>query len=296
MSEEEIGQEIDRVIRAAAMALGQLREHSARKQSERDAATRSQYEQQQRLLQQRMGELHEAVRSPDFWASANGERIADTVEVITAAGPDVPHARNMYDTVRGNLERRYGIDLDALRTTHAGDATARRRALIDAVDDAVAARRQTSDADAEKADDLDAAAAGITNPAKHAELVDGREQALTSSSVEDKDATDLQAGADATATAAIPSDQPAAPAAGHAPLESAQAPAQAPATSATARPAAAAPTRPLTATQQARATVDASYPMTVRESLTAAAATGQVKPQKSSTKPRSRQREATPTR
>ncbi|WIE74057.1 hypothetical protein [Curtobacterium sp. MCJR17_020] len=268
MSEEEIGQEVDRVIRAASMALGQLREHASRKQAERDAATRTQYDEQRRLLQQRMGELHEAVRSPDFWASANGERVANTVDVIVAAGPDVPHGQNMYDTVRGNLERRYGIDLDELRTTYAGDASGRRRALIDAVDDAVAARKQSADADAGTADDLASEATVVANPEKHADLVDGSEQALTSATVESQDANALQAGADAAATAT-----PASAVAGVSAI-----------------------TRPLTATQQARATVDASYPMTVRESLMAAAATGQVKPQKTGTKQRDRQREATRTR
>jgi len=291
MSEEEIGQEVDRVIRAASMALGQLREHASRKQAERDAATRTQYDEQRRVLQQRMGELHEAVRSPDFWATANGERVANTVDVIVAAGADAPHGQNMYDTVRGNLERRYGLDLDELRTANAGDPSARRRALIDAVDDAVAARKQAADADAGTSDDLDAAAAVVTDPEKHADLVDGSEQAHTSAAVESQDANALQAGVDAT-TAAIPADQPAASAA-------VQAPGGAAATSgvpASAAKAASAVTRPLTATQQARATVDASYPMTVRESLTSAAATGQVKPQKTSTKPRNRQREATRTR
>ena len=292
MSEEEIGQEVDRVIRAASMALGQLREHASRKQAERDAATRTQYDEQRRVLQQRMGELHEAVRSPDFWATANGERVANTVDVIVAAGPDVPHGQNMYDTVRGNLERRYGIDLDELRTTHAGDASGRRRALIDAVDDAVAARKQSADADAGTADDLASEAAVVGSPEKHADLVDGSEQALTSADVESQDANALQAGADATATAAIPADQSAA-------STVAQVPGGAPATSeaaAGAVTAVPAVTRPLTAAQQARATVDASYPMTVRESLTSAAATGQVKPQKTGTKPRNRQREATRTR
>jgi hypothetical protein len=295
MSEEEIGQEVDRVIRAASMALGQLREHASRKQAERDAATRTQYDEQRHLLQQRMGELHEAARSPDFWASANGERVANTVDVIVAAGPDAPHGQNMYDTVRGNLERRYGLDLDELRTAHAGEPSARRRALIDAVDDAVAARKQSADADAGTADDLDAEAAAVTDPEKHADLVDASEQALTSAAVESQDAKALQAGADAT----ILADRPAAATTAQTAPTAAQtaggapAPATAPASAATA---ASAVTRPLTATQQARATVDASYPMTVRESLASAAATGQVKPQKTGTKPRNRQREATRTR
>ncbi|MFK4484822.1 hypothetical protein [Curtobacterium sp. AB7] len=291
MSEEEIGQEVDRVIRAALMALGQLREHASRKQAERDAATRAQHDEQRRLLQQRMGELHEAVRSPDFWASANGERVANTVDVIVAAGPDVPHGQNMYDTVRGNLERRYGIDLDELRTTHAGDVSGRRRALIDAVDDAVAARQQSSDADAGVADDLASKAAAVTSPEKHADLVDGSEQALTSATVELQDANALQAGADTTATAAILTDQlasTASQATGGEPGE--------PATPASAAMSASDIARPLTATQQARATVDASYPMTIRDSLASAAATGQVKPEKTGTKPRNRGREATRTR
>ncbi|WIE85143.1 hypothetical protein [Curtobacterium sp. MCPF17_021] len=292
MSEEEIGQEIDRVIRAASMALGQLREHTSRKQAERDAATRTQYDEQRRVLQQRMGELHEAVRSPDFWATANGERVANTVDVIVAAGPDVPHGQNMYDTVRGNLERRYGIDLDELRTTHAGDASGRRRALIDAVDDAVAARKQSADADTGTADDLASEAAVVGSPEKHADLADGSEQALTSANLESQDGNALQAGADATATAAIPADQSAA-------STVAQVPGGVPATSAAAAGAVSAVpavTRPLTAAQQARATVDASYPMTVRESLTSAAATGQVKPQRTAAALRNRQREATRTR
>ncbi|QQD77947.1 hypothetical protein I8920_15865 (plasmid) [Curtobacterium sp. YC1] len=288
MSEEEIGQEVDRVIRAASMALGQLREHASRKQAERDAATRTQYDEQRRLLQQRMGELHEAVRSPDFWAAANGERVANTVDVIVAAGPDAPHGQNMYDTIRGNLERRYGIDLDELRTTHAGDASGRRRALIDAVDDAVAARKQSADADAGTADDLASEAAVVASPEKHADLVDGSEQALTSADVESQDANALQAGADATATAAIPTDQSAASTAAQAP---GGAPA-APDTPASAAMATSGVTGSLTATQQARATVDASYPMTVRESLASAAGTGQVKPQRTAATPRNRQREA----
>lgn len=289
MSEEEIGQEVDRVIRAASMALGQLREHASRKQAERDAATRTQYDEQRRVLQQRMGELHEAVRSPDFWATANGERVANTVDVIVAAGPDVPHGQNMYDTVRGNLERRYGIDLDELRTTHAGDASGRRRALIDAVDDAVAARKQSADADAGTADDLASEEAVVASPEKHADLVNGSEQALTSADVESQDANALQAGADATATTAIPADQPAASTVAHAP-------GGAPATPASAARATSGVTGSLTATQQARATVDASYPMTVRESLASAAGTGQVKPQRTAAAPRNRQREAARTR
>lgn len=289
MSEEEIGQEFDRVVRAVMMALGQLKEHTSRKQAERDSATRVEREQQQRVVERHVNDLHEAVRSNDFWAVADGQRVANVVDVVTAAGPDVPHTQNMYDTVRSNLDRRYGIDLDDVLASNAHDPVARRRGLVDAVDDAIAARKQhDADRDSGTSDDLDAQAASVNNPEQHAVLVDGSEQAADAASTETADAS--AARADSTANADAPAGGTAV----------AQAPASVQAATgadATVTHASAAATRPLPAGAAAvRDSVQVSYPLGARDSLASAARTGNVKPKAGPTKTPSREREIARTR
>lgn len=287
MSEEEIGQEFDRVVRAVMMALGQLKEHTSRKQAERDSATRVEREQQQRDVERHVNDLHEAVRSNDFWAVADGQRVANVVDVVTAAGPDVPHTQNMYDTVRSNLDRRYGIDLDDVLASNAHDPVARRRGLVDAVDDAIAARKQhDADRDAGTSDDLDAQAATVNNPEQHAILVDGSEQAADAASTEAADAS--AARADSTADA---------PAGGAAVNHAAATAQTATGADATVTHAPAAATRPLPAGAAAvRDSVQVSYPLGARDSLASAARTGNVKPKAGPTKTPSREREIARTR
>ncbi|MBB1198642.1 hypothetical protein [Curtobacterium flaccumfaciens] len=289
MSEEEIGQEFDRVVRSVTMALGQLKEHASRKQAEHDSAARVEREQQQRVVERHVNDLHEAVRSNDFWAVADGQRVANVVDVVTAAGPDMPHTQNMYDTVRANLDRRYGIDLDEVLTAHPTDHAARRRGLVDAVDDAIAARKEhDAERDAGTSDDLDAKAAAVQNPNQHAAIVDGSEQAADAASTESSDAA--AARADSVATADAPTADLAVT---HAPA-TAQTAGGAEAT-VTHAPAAA--TRPLpAAAAAARDSVQVSYPLGARDSLASAARTGNVKPKAGAAKTQSREREIARTR
>ena len=155
MSEDEIGQEFDRVIRAAMMGLGQVREglarrSSARSQAERDAAalvTKQQESVTQRVLA--------AVNRESFWDAANGERIANAATYGATLYNTDQNAAAVYDIVRDNTWSRFGINVDQLRAAHPDDESDRRNALIHAVDDRIAANREGALAREDRAQSAD---------------------------------------------------------------------------------------------------------------------------------------------
>lgn len=266
MSEDEIGQEFDRVIRAAAMAVGQLRQHHARRQSERDSRTRGEQEQTRRTVEQHSREVLDSVRSREFWNVANGDRVATAVSFAAESGVDVPHTQAIYDTVRSKLASGFNIDLDDLRSLHPESEAARRNALAHAVDDAIAARHADRDADASstESETLDAAAASTPDAERAAELVDGSEHAADTAAALTGDADALRDHA-------------------HGDLAAANAPtAVLPVVDAA---------RPLTPAQHARRAADVSYPLGARDSLNTAATSGQVKPRRVGPSTKSRDRD-----
>jgi hypothetical protein len=135
MSEEEdlVGTDIDRAIRAAMMSAGQVAEAAVREQAQ---VTRS-------VLDQ--------VGREAFWATANGERVANAATYGATLSSVDPGARDVYEIVREQAHARYGIDVDTLRAQFPDSEDKRRDALMHAVDDYLAASREEAAAQADRA-------------------------------------------------------------------------------------------------------------------------------------------------
>ncbi len=141
MSEEEVGQEFDRVARAAMMALGQVREAMSRRAAERDRQAQVQSAAAIREQEQRTAQLRQIVGRQDFWDNATGERVANAATYGATLYNVDRNAATIYDTVRDQAHARFGINVDEIRAQHPDSEEARRDALMHAVDDRLAAMR-----------------------------------------------------------------------------------------------------------------------------------------------------------
>ncbi|PPF91320.1 hypothetical protein C5C03_00410 [Clavibacter michiganensis] len=141
MSEEEFGQEFDRVARAAMMALGQVREALSRRAAERDRQRQQAMQAAIREQEQRTARVRELVGRQDFWAKPSGERVANAATLGATLYATDKNAAAIYDTVRDQAYARYGVDVDELRSRFPESEDARRAALLHAIDDRLAALR-----------------------------------------------------------------------------------------------------------------------------------------------------------
>ncbi len=155
MDEEDvIGNEFDRVLRAAAMSAGQTAEAIRRRGQARDEAARADLLQKQREQSDLTSNIYDRVQRDEFWRNANGERVANAATYSATLYNHDPKAREIYEIVRDRTQDRFGINIDELRAAHPENEEARRNALLNAVDDRLAALR----ADQEAADDRSEAA------------------------------------------------------------------------------------------------------------------------------------------
>lgn len=155
MDEEDvIGNEFDRVLRAAAMGAGQAAEGLRRRAQARDEAARADVMQKQRDQASLTATIYERVQRDEFWRNANGERVANAATYGATLYNHYPKAREIYEIVRERTNSQFGLNVDELRAAHPENEEARRNALLNAVDDRLAALR----ADREAADDRSEAA------------------------------------------------------------------------------------------------------------------------------------------
>lgn len=141
MSEEEFGQEFDRVIRAAMMALGQIREAQSRRAAARDREQMAATQAAVREQEQRTAQLRQIVGRQDFWDNATGARVANAATVGATLYNTDKNAAAVYDTVRDQSFKRFGVDVDELRSRFPDSEDARRSALTHAIDDRLAELR-----------------------------------------------------------------------------------------------------------------------------------------------------------
>jgi hypothetical protein len=186
MEEEEIGQEFDRVIRAGMMATSNVADTIARRSAEqarvqreaalaearaadvatkraeqlaREAAhdgralelaniraTQATEAEKNRLTREAVQVAHRSVGRDEWWKNATPARIADTVTLAAEAAEKSPVAANVYERMGVRINDLYGVDVDQLRTGAGPLEANRHSALTNAIDDALARRREEADA------------------------------------------------------------------------------------------------------------------------------------------------------
>jgi hypothetical protein len=153
MSEEEdlVGTDIDRAIRAAMMSAGQVAEAVKRVGQERDRGLAERAQAAVREQAQVTRSVLDQVGRDAFWAAANGERIANAATYGATLSNVDPGARDVYEIVREQAHQRYGIDVDSLRAQFPDSEDRRRDALMNAVDDYLAASREEKAAETDRA-------------------------------------------------------------------------------------------------------------------------------------------------
>lgn len=149
--EDEVGQEFDRVLRSLMMGGGQMREQLARAQMSKDQQVRENALAQIRQREQETNRLHSMVSRESFWATANGERVANAATYGATLYNTDPNAAAVYDIVSEKVQQRYGINVHKLRAEHPVSEDERHAALLHAVDDRLAAARDRDAADQARA-------------------------------------------------------------------------------------------------------------------------------------------------
>ncbi|MBO1751319.1 hypothetical protein J4G33_05835 [Actinotalea sp. BY-33] len=140
-SEDEVGQDVDRLVRSALMAAGQIGE-----QASRHGQTNAWAQQQQMTAavaehREHTQLVYDRVRREDFWQQASPQQIADLTTFTTAIAPHDARGREAHNVIREQLGSRFGVNLDALNAAH-HDPADRRNALVHALDDHRAALRE----------------------------------------------------------------------------------------------------------------------------------------------------------
>lgn len=207
MSDEEeiIGNDFDRVLRAAMMGAGQVAETIKRHGQERDRQAADRAAQVAREQNEITRRIHDQVNREPFWRSADGERVANAATYgATLANVD-PRARDIYEVVRERSHELYGIDVDRLRARFPDSEEQRRNALMNAVDDYLAAKRADIEAgsDREQSADLSSQADDEREAGDpHAEATEEAAQESAHDAVEhaeDHDRLQSRGGAEETA-------------------------------------------------------------------------------------------------
>lgn len=88
--------------------------------------------------------VYDRVRRPEFWNQATPEQIADVVKYTHQVAPYDLTGRESAQIVAEQLRKKFKIDLDEVNKTSPNDPEARRKALIEALDDQVAFSRENT--------------------------------------------------------------------------------------------------------------------------------------------------------
>lgn len=149
--EEQIGNDFDRGLRAAAMGTGQVVETLQCLSQDRDRKATEQAQQFMREQDRVTSGTRDQVGRAGFWKMADGETVANAATYGAAMSQVDPRARDIYEIVREQAHDRYGIDVDALRAQFPDSEEHRRNALMHAVDDFLAAKRESAEAGDDRA-------------------------------------------------------------------------------------------------------------------------------------------------
>lgn len=155
-SEDEFGQEVDRVVRSTMMAIGQVREQLARAQVTRATAQHQEVARVAGEHREQIAVVYDRVRREDFWRTAGHRDVAELATFTQAIAPHDARGREAHQVVREQVGARFGVDVDAVARAHP-DPADRTNALWHALDDAAAAQREDAQAreDFREADELD---------------------------------------------------------------------------------------------------------------------------------------------
>jgi hypothetical protein len=186
MEEEEIGQEFDRVIRAGMMATSNVADTIARRSAEQarvqreaaltearaaeGAAKRAEQlareashdgralelaniravqateVEKNRLTREAVQVADRSIGRDEWWKNATPARIANTVSLAAEAAEKSPVAANVYERMSGKIHDLYAVDVDRVRAAAGPLEADRHSALANAVDDALARRREEAEA------------------------------------------------------------------------------------------------------------------------------------------------------
>lgn len=155
-SEDEFGQEVDRVVRSTMMAIGQVREQLARAQATRATAQHQEVARVAGEHREQIAMVYDRVRREDFWRTATRQDVAELATFTSTIAPHDARGREAHQVVREQVGARFGVDVDAVARAHP-DAADRTNALWHALEDAAAAQREDAQAreDFAEADELD---------------------------------------------------------------------------------------------------------------------------------------------
>lgn len=155
-SEDEFGQEVDRVVRSTMMAIGQVREQLARAQAARATARHQEVASVAGEHREQIAMVYDRVRREDFWRTATRQDVAELATFTSTIAPHDARGREAHQVVREQVGARFGVDVDAVARAHPNPAD-RTNALWHALDDAAAAQREDAQAreDFAEADELD---------------------------------------------------------------------------------------------------------------------------------------------
>ncbi|QUC01993.1 MULTISPECIES: hypothetical protein [Cellulosimicrobium] len=155
-SEDEFGQEVDRVVRSTMMAIGQVREQLARAQATRATARHQEVARVAGEHREQIAMVYDRVRREDFWRTAGHQDVAELATFTSTIAPHDARGREAHQVVREQVGARFGVDVDAVARAHPNPAD-RTNALWHALDDAAAAQREDAQAreDFAEADELD---------------------------------------------------------------------------------------------------------------------------------------------
>lgn len=185
MEEEEIGQEFDRVIRAGMMATSNVTDAIARRSAEqarvqreaamtearaadvavkraeqltREAAhdsramelaniraTQATDGEKNRLTREALQVADRSIGRDEWWKNATPARIADTVSLAAETADRSPVAVSVYERMSARINDLYGVDVDQVRAAAGPQEANRHSALTNAVDDALARRREEAE-------------------------------------------------------------------------------------------------------------------------------------------------------
>jgi hypothetical protein len=215
MEEEEIGQEFDRVIRAGMMATSNVADAIARRSAEqarvqreaalaearaadvatkraeqlaREAAhddralqleniraTQATEAEKNRLTREAVQVADRSIGRDEWWKNATPARIADTVTLAAEAAEKSPVAANVYERMSGKVHVLYGIDVDQVRAAAGSLEATRHSALANAVDDALARRREEAEAANERTEAAVATKVVATAPEQNSDYEYGQD-------------------------------------------------------------------------------------------------------------------------
>jgi len=156
---DEIGEELDRVLRVTLTAAGQVGEAAARRNADRQREAASASQEQAAAMQREMAAQRDGARvvsrqaaDSRFWDSASARDVGQVWEAARSWSEQDPQAAAAADLVRSGVVRKWGIDVDALTATGAGRSPRDQASdLVNAIADQAAARHERLDSALDRA-------------------------------------------------------------------------------------------------------------------------------------------------